>query len=306
MATSAFLLSDKEILDVFPKEDFYVVFGTSHTAGWCERNNERIMSREHNWCSQLSKKLGKPVFNLALGGNTPDIMLEMVSEFVYYYNKQHAKCLGAIIEARAADHSVFFDDDEFIKTRELKDKHFEIASHHAITLGRDYITKNTTSNFYNICNIARQLNGPVATKYKDLTNDQLKWVQKTVEHTMVGAYIHFNCLNKLLRMTQILHAVNIPNYCFYWESEKVEGLNDHETYNMQKLYYSTVNAYSQRGLNFINWQKEKPLNKNSFHMLTEIERRNGIEFLNQNECACQHYNEKVSAEAAQILYEELQ
>ena len=52
MATSAFLLSDKEILDVFPKEDFYVVFGTSHTAGWCERNNERIMSHEHNWCSQ--------------------------------------------------------------------------------------------------------------------------------------------------------------------------------------------------------------------------------------------------------------
>lgn len=301
-----FLLTDKEILNVFPKEDFYVVFGTSHSAGWCDNGVERIMPKEKNWPSRLSKKLGKPVFNLAVGGVTPNIMLEIVSEFAYYYSKQNAKCLGAIIEARATDHSVFIDTGDFIKHGSATNENDLMQSmHHAITLGRDYINQNTIACFYNTNCIARQVNAASYKKYKDITADQAKWLEKTLEYQMLGGYIHFDCLNKVLRMTQILNSHNIPNHVFHWESEKVEAFEKDDTPTLYGLFYKTVNNYAQRGLNFINWQKEKPLSKHSFHMLTEIERRQGIDFLNQNECACQHHNELVSAEAAQILYEEI-
>ena len=103
------LYTEQEIIDNFPKEDFYVVFGTSHSAGWCDNGSERIMSREENWPAQLEKMLNKPVFNLAMGGVTPQLMLEIVCDFLYYYSKQNAKCLGAIIEPRAQDYTVLKD-----------------------------------------------------------------------------------------------------------------------------------------------------------------------------------------------------
>ena len=36
------LYTEQEIIDNFPKEDFYVVFGTSFSAGWCDNGSERI------------------------------------------------------------------------------------------------------------------------------------------------------------------------------------------------------------------------------------------------------------------------
>ena len=298
--------TEQEIIDNFPKEDFYVVFGTSHSAGWCDDGTERIMSREKNWPSQLEKMCGKPVFNLSIGGITPQMMLEVVCEFVYYYGKQSSKCLGAFIEPRSADHSVMLDISAEIANETQDDKFVRMAKHHAIACGRDYITKDCISNYYNIFNVARQLNGARYDKYdNDLSNDIQKWIKDTVVYQMLGSYLHFDSLNILLRMTQVLHSNGIKNHTFYWETHVPELDNDKDTKQIQLMYFNAMSSYINRGINYIRCDDKPYLNKRSFDMIKLIEEKTSYDFLQRNYCKCMHYNEQVHKIAAEIIYEKV-
>lgn len=298
--------TEQEILDNFPKQDFYVVFGTSHSAGWCDNGVERVMSREKNWPTQLEKMCGKPVFNLSIPGVTPQTMLEMVCEFNYYYHKQNAKCLGAFIEPRAADHSIMLDVSHKVVNQTHGDKYVRMAKHHVIALGRDYITKDLDSNYYNIFNVARQINGANYQKYKgDLPNETIKWIKDTVVNQMLGSYLHFDSLNLLLRMTQVLHSSGIENHTFYWETHVPELDNDNDTKQIQLMYFNAMSSYINRGINYIRCDDKPYLNKRSFDMIKLIEDKTSYEFLQDNYCKCMHYNEKVHKIAAEIIYEKV-
>ena len=296
--------TEQEIIDNFPKEDFYVVFGTSHSAGWCDNGVERIMSREKNWPSQLEKMIGKPVFNLSVGGITPQMMLEIVRDFAYYYSKQNSKCLGAFIEPRAVDHSLMLDISEEV-AKYPGSKHSIMVKHHAIACGRDYITKDCVSNYYNVFNVARQLNAARYDKYKDLSKDKINWIKSTVENQMLGSYLHFNCLNLLLRMTQVLHSKNIKNYVFYWESAQPSLDDKKQNEKIQLMFYQTMASYITRGINFIRADDKKYIHKNSFDIVDMILQKTSADFLQSNCCKCMHYNENVSKVAAEIIYEKV-
>ena len=307
--------SEQDILDNFPKEDFYVAFGSSHTAGWCDDGTERIMSREKNWPAQLEKKIGKPVFNLGMGGVMPQTMLEIVCDFLYYYKKQNAKCLGAFIEPRAHDFSLVQDKTlEFLererksfrdKDNPTRNEKAALMHHQAIALGRAYYTKNTLGNYYNVFNLGRQLSAGRHEKYDDIDNGVIKWIREVVYYQFMGAHVHFDCLNILLRMTQILGTHSIPNYTFYWECHEPEGETDEDTYNIQYLYYNTMAEYIKRGINYLKADNELRLHKRSFDIIKMVQDRTSKEFLDDNMCKCEHYNENVSAVVADILYEKV-
>ena len=299
--------SEQDILDNFPKEDFYVVFGSSHSAGWCDNGQERLMAREKNWASQLEKKIGKPVFNLAMGGIMPQTMLEIVCDFVYYYTQQDSKCLGAFIEPRPHDYCVVKDVSHYFlsKNPTIKQRKLNMFKHQAIALGRDYHTKNNLSCYYNVFQVGRQLNAANHIKYKDIDKHTVNWIRSRVEHEFLGARVHFDCLNILLRMTQVLTSHSIPNYTFYWEVHEPDLDDDSATERMQQLYYSTMEEYIKRGINYIRADDEEKLHKRSFDMLKMVRDRKGEQFMKDNICKCEHYNENVSAVVADILYEKV-
>lgn len=305
------LYTEQEILDNFPKEDFYVVFGSSHSAGWCDNRDigqGRIMDRHKNWPGQLEKRLGKPVFNLAMGGVMPQTMLEIVCDFAYYYSKQNKKCLGAFIEPRAHDFCVVKDETELqigFGTFENSASQIDVLQHHAIALGRDYYTKDTDSNFYNIFKLGRQINAGRYNKYKDIDKNTENWVLGCVENQFSGAVVYFDCLNILLRMTQVLHSHSIPNYTFYWEPGEPYLDNKSKQKKIQHLFYHTMSAYINRGINYVRADNKTFLHMNSFDIIKMVRNRTGEEFLQENKCKCQHYNENVSKVVADILYEEI-
>jgi len=302
------LYTEQEILDNFPKEEFYVVFGSSHSAGWCDNGQERIMDRHKNWPTQLEKRLGKPVFNLAMGAVMPQTMLEIVCDFAYYYSKQNKKCLGAFIEPRTYDFCVIKDQSEdYIKDSVVGNmkRQIDMFQHHAIALGRDYYTKDNVANFYNVFNIGRQLNAGRYNKYKNLDKHTEDWIMKCVENQFMGGYTHFNCLNLLLRMTQVLHSHSIPNYTFYWEEGEPEFDNKSDSKKIQDLYYNTMSAYINRGINYIRADNETFLHRKSFSIIQMVRNIVGDDFLEENKCKCQHYNTNISKVIADILYEKI-
>ena len=302
------LYTEKEILDNFPKEDFYVVFGSSHSAGWCDNGQERIMDRHKNWPSRLESLIRKPVFNLAMGAVMPQTMLEIVCDFAYYYTKQNSRCLGAFIEPRTYDFSLVKDrSEEFLKNDVVGDmqRHLEMLQHHAIALGRDYYTKDNISNYYNVFQLGRQINAAQYDKYNNLDRHTKDWVIKCVENQYMGAYTYFDCLNILLRITQILHSHKIPNYTFIWEEGEPELESKNDTKKMQYLYYHTMSAYIDRGINFLKADNKPFLHIKSFSIIQMVRNITGDDFLKENMCKCQHYNTNVSKVVADILYEKI-
>jgi len=302
------LYTEQEILDNFPKENFYVVFGSSHSAGWCDNGQERIMDRHKNWPSRLETLLGKPVFNLAMGSVMPQTMLEIVCDFAFYYTKQNKKCLGAFIEPRSQDFSLVKDQSaDYLKQAIVGDmkRQIDMFQHHAIALGRDYYTKDNVANYYNVFQLARQLNAGRYGKYKNIDKNTEDWVLKCVENQFMGGHNYFDCLNILLRMTQVLHSHNIPNYTFYWEEGEPELEDKTQTKQIQDLYYSTMAAYNKRGINYLRADNETFLHRKSFNIIQMVRNIKGNDFLEENKCKCKHYNTNVSKVIADILYEKI-
>jgi hypothetical protein len=108
-------LSDSEILEFFPKEDFIVIFGTSNSYGSCVRNDDVNVGDENIWCSRLGNLLGYPVMNLSKPGVTNDRLIKIIADFKYYYGLQPATCILAIVEVRCKTYSFTIQSEHFSK-----------------------------------------------------------------------------------------------------------------------------------------------------------------------------------------------
>ena len=88
---------------------------------------------------------------------------------------------------------------------------------------------------------------------------------KCVENPLMGGLTHFNCLNILLRMTSFtFHNIQLT---FYWEagSPNIDVGDKKMTNAMEKLYFETMLAYIDRGINYIKLDNKDYINRFSFH-----------------------------------------
>ena len=276
-----------EILSKFPKEDFYVVFGTSHSAGWCKDDNQIIMPNEKNWTKQFEKLSGVPVLNLAVGGCTAYEMQNMVIDFLYYYKHQPNKCIGAFIEARQSEFFVWIDkkdDINFNKVNLVPD----------ILSGREYTDSSKHTDFLH--SVADKENAIHYNKQGDLKD----WLNGFIEHQLGGMYNYYDSLYVLYKMTQMLNTYDIKNYSFYWASSDYNDNpdSDYNTDSAQKL----VEISEQMDINFIKFDPESE--DNFFHnnsAIKAVQQIKGNTWIENNTCSCYHQNEHFHKELAQII-----
>lgn len=279
--------TEQEILDNFPKEDFYVVFGTSHSAGWCKDANQIIMPNEKNWTKQFQKLSGVPVLNLSVGGCTSYEMQNMVIDFLYYYKQQSSKCIGAFIEARQAEFYVWVDKKDSIKFNKVNLVPYILS-------GRDYTDSTKHTDFMH--SVADKVN----VIHDNSQGDLKDWLNGFVEHQLGGMYPYYDSLYVLYKITQMLNTYNIKNYSFYWASTHYTGSSDsdHNTNSEQKL----VEISEQMDINFINFN---PDSENSFFhnnsAIRAVAEIRGNTWVKNNQCSCHHHNEHFHKELAQII-----
>lgn len=276
-----------DILSKFPNDDFYVVFGTSHSAGWCNNGKEILMPKENNWPTQFEKLCGIPVLNLAVGGCTHYEMQNMVIDFLYYYKQQSSKCIGAFIEARQNEYQVWIDKKHATKFDKVK-----LVPE--ITTGRDYTDSTEHTSF--MYQVASKETAHLYDNYDEIQ----KWLHDTIEHQLGGMFPYYDSLHVLYNMTKMLNTHDIKNYSFYWvSSDYTDDLESDYNINSTK---TIVELSEQMGINFIKFNSS--VNYPFFHnnsALRAVADIKGQDWVLRNTCICHHQNEQFHKEFAQIM-----
>lgn len=107
-------LTYEETLALIPEGKFIAVFGTSHTKGCCELNNREVthIDREYIWPSIVADGLNYPYVNFAVPGNTNELMVQQIIEFLELPNVKE-RCVLVLAEVRLGDISGSFPVDMF-------------------------------------------------------------------------------------------------------------------------------------------------------------------------------------------------
>ena len=72
----------EELNAELPDSSFLAVFGTSHSAGCCERGDSTHISEQSTWHNLLANKWGMQSVNFAVPGNTNLRMQQQVLDFM--------------------------------------------------------------------------------------------------------------------------------------------------------------------------------------------------------------------------------
>lgn len=81
---------------------YFIVFGTSHTAGACQNGDSKWLEYHEKWASKLEAHLGMPVYNLSRQGTINQRITQILNDVVDEWDL--SKCKGIIIECRLQNH----------------------------------------------------------------------------------------------------------------------------------------------------------------------------------------------------------
>ena len=207
----------QDINQLLPETDFVAVFGTSHTSGYCERNNEKEINASDYWSENISDL---PVVNFSLIGNNNATMAEQVGEFFTLARSQY--CKTVICEVRIGEHTFLASSDIIEEWDELER-----------------------------CNFLPQLSNTYALKNYETFGGLFKKFPKNTVHDMLLTRVPISLLKlkrkaqeNYLKGTHPIHLDELPNYSYknlhaqminYDENVKHTMFPFIQDYNMVKL-----------------------------------------------------------------------
>lgn len=73
-------ITTDDIISSFPKKDFILVLGTSHSAGSCQIGDYTKLDKKESWIGVLEQRLQMPIMNLAVPGNHNSTMVHQLQD----------------------------------------------------------------------------------------------------------------------------------------------------------------------------------------------------------------------------------
>lgn len=283
-------LSEEEILDYFPKEDFIVVFGTSNSFGSCVNGDKTDLEYDEIWCNILGKELGYPIFNLSQPGTTNERLIKIISDFTYYYKKQSAKCVLAIGELRFSTFGFLIQNHQYDLYKDTKN---EKQLNPAITHTKDIHHGSFDTILYYAADGSTYKNSSNISDSFDITS--YKRFKPVYEYMVDKMYstdaAHILEYENIFIMQQFLEGLNIPFKWFTWNQKPREST---------RLSDEIKTLFEQKGLKESNLLGGRDIGAQ--YMLSMFYSK---EWVRDTECECGHNDENFHRALATLTYGKL-
>lgn len=292
------IVKDIPLTDLIPDGDFIAIFGTSHTRGCCELNNKEVthIEEDYTWSEIVSKHLGYPCVNFAIPGNTNQVIVQQIVDFLEILDDK-SRCKLVLCEVRFGDIAgrYFFDlfaDDYHLN--ELKPRPFlsagvttrhwldEVSGSFVPKLGDDYVeslVRNSTPEFQDYVP-------------KTAVNLLQQIIDAYMKSALSSSELVVNDLLEVRTMRALVEAYNIPFKYFHWDKNKITE---------NSAYYKKIEATIEKMYNLkrSNIKSLMPnVNDAGYNSL-------GHNTWHESDCECGHKNHIVHAWVADKLIEEL-
>lgn len=291
-------VSLEEIIDYIPKNDYFVVFGTSHSEGFCSDMPNEELEYQDIWCNKLSKKLNVEVLNLSKAGITNRNILQNMAEYKNLQRKIKSKCIGVIAEVRMGEHVIPLQnqtyvnkEDEFFSQNNLENTYLTgTYPFHGRPLLEDLTQRMDHFTIYNYN--TRGMPENYRQTIGDMLNfsDELefqKFFIKMVDNFFKSPLNITSSYNDVFLMKEMF-ADTVPFYWFSWNLAARQNIRAVELVeNMYKnlgLFDTMIIELGVQEYLELNYSKD---------------------WIKQNRCKCDHDKEPVHEVVCNLVHEKI-
>lgn len=290
----------EELNAELPDSSFLAVFGTSHSAGCCERGDSTHISEQSTWHNLLANKWGMQSVNFALPGNSNLRMQQQVLDFMDMDRSRYANCL--IAEVRLMDGAYSIGRDVLREGLNPGNANPEIArSFNFMTFFETAFETVVLQKYKDrkyLADIISQQHQQTETEVyeaKDFEIDILESIGKTkvlTDFSSCERYIED--LISIRTIQTLCKQRNIDFYWFCWDF-KTLGVEDHITKKVDEHFKKHTNIFDAHILpsNIRHWA------------ISKMGKLKANAFFEANECECHHHNEKIHAWVAHQINKEV-
>lgn len=285
-----------------PDAPFLAILGTSHTAGDCDDGVSTQV--EHTYGKLLADKMGLEYVNLGMSGASNFDLLEIANELTAYDLLKNCKMF--LLEPRLGGGTMnisrdplleyynndIFQDYDHIYPSLLMTEHFsDIAEKYMPTVSYGYFSIWNGSDLSD-ARVRDRISGGYADNIKHVSNTEFSEFTKYLKQKVY--YEAGTCYNRIHDLTVIQSIKNIVGVSnFGWLN--FSGAPAHHPL-IEDIYKYNL-PYGEL--------PEDATNRRNLSIITYITENYSAEFINQNECRCGHFNQKVHQLIADILYERI-
>lgn len=295
--------STQDIIDVIPDGDFIAVFGTSHTHGCCEKGEYTHLATDDMWANIVSRNLDIPVFNVAIPGNTNDVIVQQMIDFLSLPKEVIARCKNVIAEVRVGETGGSFSAD-LVRDFVVDD----IAINPIITCGTDfYNIQERIVHWYETIYIQYvnpdSINMNPRHQATELTenaqineSDYVPQAAINLVESLIATHFKTNAttVNPLLTdysniriMKQLFDSADIPFSWFCWD--KCDYLSSDDYASCKDIYMQTSTIFDAN------------VTELSESVTGTYELFFGYDALKNRECDCGHFDEQVNHFVADMI-----
>lgn len=292
------IIKDISLSELIPDGEFIAIFGTSHTRGCCELNNAEVthIDNEYIWPELVAKQLGYPCVNFAIPGNTNQVIVQQIIDFLEILDDK-SRCKLIICEVRFGDiagryfFDLFADDYHLpeIKPRPflsagLTTRHWldEVSGSFVPKTGKDYVeslVRNSTPEFMDYVP-------------KTAVNLLQEIIDVYMKSALSSSELVVNDLLEVRAMRAMVETANIPFRYFHWDKNKITENSEY----YKKIETTIEKMYNLKRSNIVSLMPN--VNDSAYAEL-------GNEVWHQSECECGHRNHTIHAWVANKIIEEL-